>query len=105
MSRGNFTNPKQAADNVKCFLKPVSLLFTSTVTDLTAQKKKFSITDFFSKCNYIRRKLRIWSLSLKKSLMENLIFCVVTPAKIKSKSCQKIRATVKSKHYLSYCVK
>ena len=38
---------------------------------------KFSIKDFFSKCDQIRRKLRIWSYLLKKSLMEN-IFCAVT---------------------------
>ena len=35
---------------------------------LSAQK------DFFSKCEQIRRKLRIWSDLLKKSLMENFIF-------------------------------
>ena len=40
----------------------------------TAQKMKFSITDFFSKCNQIRRKLQIWSHLQKKSLMENFIF-------------------------------
>ena len=28
-----------------------------------------------SKCDQIRRKLRIWSYLLKKSLMENFIFC------------------------------
>ena len=33
----------------------------------TAQKRKFSIKDFFSKCDQIRRKLRIWSHLLKKS--------------------------------------
>ena len=38
---------------------------------------KFSINDFFSKCDQIRRKLRIWSHLLKKSLMENFIFCAV----------------------------
>ena len=38
---------------------------------------KFSITDFFSKCGQVRRKLRIWSHLLKKSLMENFIFCAV----------------------------
>ena len=42
----------------------------------TAQKTKLSIKDFFSKCDQIRRKLRIWSHLLKKSLMENFIFCV-----------------------------
>ena len=38
---------------------------------------KFSIKDFFSKCDQIRRGLRIWSHLLKKSLMKNLIFCAV----------------------------
>ena len=38
---------------------------------------KFSIKDFFSKCDKIRKKLRIWSHLLKKSLMENFIFCAV----------------------------
>ena len=44
--------------------------------ELPKLKMKFSIKDFFSKCDQIRRKLRIWSHLLKKSLMENLIFCV-----------------------------
>ena len=43
----------------------------------TAQKIKLSIKDFFSKCDQIRRFLRIWSHLLKKSLMENFIFCTV----------------------------
>ena len=30
-----------------------------------AQKMKFSIKDFFSKCDQIRRKLRMWSPLLK----------------------------------------
>ena len=38
---------------------------------------KFSIKDFFSKCDQIRSFRRIWSHLLKKSLMENLIFCAV----------------------------
>ena len=42
-----------------------------------AQKTKFSIKNFFSKCDQIRRKLQIWSHLLKKSLIENFIFCVV----------------------------
>ena len=40
----------------------------------TAQKNKFSVKDFFSKCDQILRNLRIWSYLLEKSLMENLIF-------------------------------
>ena len=43
----------------------------------TRQKMKFSIKDFFSKCDQIRSFLRIWSHLLKKSLMENFIFCAV----------------------------
>ena len=39
---------------------------------------KFSIKDFFSKCDQIRiGERRIWSHLLKKSLMENFIFCAV----------------------------
>ena len=41
---------------------------------ITAQKMKFSIKDFFSKCDQIRSFLQIWSYLLKKSLMENFIF-------------------------------
>ena len=43
---------------------------------LTAQKMKFSIKDFFSKCDQIHRKLRIRSHLLKKFLIENFIFFV-----------------------------
>ena len=43
----------------------------------TAQKMRFSVKDFFSKCDQIRSFLRIWSDLLKKSLIENLIFCAV----------------------------
>ena len=43
----------------------------------SVQKMKFPIKDFFSKCEQIRRKLRIWSHLLKKSWMKNFIFCVV----------------------------
>ena len=44
---------------------------------ITAQKVKFSIKDFFSKYDQIRRKLWIWLHLLKKSIMENFIFCAV----------------------------
>ena len=43
----------------------------------TTQKMKFSIKDFFSKCDQIRSFLRILSHLLKKSSMENFIFCAV----------------------------
>ena len=44
----------------------------------TAQKMKFSIKNFFSKFDQLRRKLWIWSHLLKKSLMEKFIFCAVS---------------------------
>ena len=43
----------------------------------TAPKIKFSIKDFFGKCDQICSFLWIWPHLLKKSLMENLIFCAV----------------------------
>ena len=50
----------------------------------TTQKMKFSIKVFFSKCYQIHSFLRIWSNLLKKSLMENFIFCAV-PIQIKNR--------------------
>ena len=48
------------------------------VHDLNAtQKMKFSIRNFFCKCNQICRFQRIWSHLLKKSFTENFIFCIV----------------------------
>ena len=38
---------------------------------------KFSIKDFFSKCDQTRSFLRIWSHLMKKSLMENFFFSAV----------------------------
>ena len=43
----------------------------------TAQKMKFFIKDFFSKCDQIRSFLWIWSHLLNKPLMGNFIFCAV----------------------------
>ena len=38
---------------------------------------KFSIKNFFSKYDQVRSFLLIWSYLLKKSLVENFIFCAV----------------------------
>ena len=51
--------------------------FTEHVARLLLQKIKFSFKDIFRKCNQIRRKMRTWSDLLKKSLLENFIFCAV----------------------------
>ena len=48
----------------------------------TTQKLKFSIKNFFSKYDQIRKKLRVWSHLLKKPIMENFIFCAVVNLKL-----------------------
>ena len=48
----------------------------------TAQKMKFSIKDFCSKCEQIRSSMRVWSHLLKKSLMENFIFYAVNRSQV-----------------------
>ena len=44
---------------------------------ITTQKMELSMKDFLSKCDQISSFLWIWSHLLKKSLMENFIFCAV----------------------------
>ena len=67
---------------IKNFQKLVHKLFPIFYIDYevraTEQKMKFSMKDFFSKCDQIGWKLRIWAHLLKKSLMENFIFCAVS---------------------------
>ena len=46
--------------------------------NLTTQKIKLSIKDFFIKCGQICIFLRIWSHWLKKLSVENFIFCATT---------------------------
>ena len=55
----------------------LGMAFDAEVMNYTAQKMKFSIKDFLSKCDQISGFLRIWSHLLKKSLMEKFIFCAV----------------------------
>ena len=47
------------------------------INSFRAQKMKFAIKNFVSKCNQIRNFLRIWSHLLKKYLVENFILCVL----------------------------
>ena len=49
-----------------------SYIWSKTVTIVTIMK--ILIKDLFSKYDQLRRKLRIWSYLLKKTLMENFIF-------------------------------
>ena len=64
--RDVFTIPYQTSMTEQC-----------TIWLYTTQKIKFSIKGFFSECDQIRKKLWIWPRLLKKSLMENFIFCAV----------------------------
>ena len=63
--------------NLELLWNYFSNMCAQRLTPNTAQKMKFSIKDFFSKCDQIRSFLRIWSHLLKKSLKENFIFCAV----------------------------
>ena len=49
---------------------------------------KFSIKDFFSKCDQIHRRMLIWLHLLKKSLLENFICCAV---KSELKRCKRLK--------------
>ena len=60
---------------------------------------KFSIKDLFSKCDQIRRFLRIWSYILKKSLMENFIFVQCVSLDIRYGTIQ-----IKQYHTVTYLV-
>ena len=62
---------------------------------------KFSITDFFSKCDQICSKLRIWLHLLKKSAMENFIFCAVFAIILKRGTVQKMKFSIKG--FFSNC--
>ena len=62
---------------LRCSIKVVVQQNDVDEIKFTAQKMKFSINDFFSYCDQIRSFQRIWPHLLKKSLMENFIFCEV----------------------------
>ena len=59
----NFISRKVMLHNISIMC---AIILTS-ISDFTTQKIKFSIKDFFSKCDQIHRKLPIWLHSLKKS--------------------------------------
>ena len=53
------------------------ILNQSNISLTLHNKMKFPIKDIFSKFDQVHSFLRIWSHLLKKSLMENIIFCTV----------------------------
>ena len=71
----NFSNYIPYYDHTITFqqITVFALISAALLGIQSAQKRKFSIKDFFSKYDQIRRKL----LLQKKSLMESFIFCAV----------------------------
>ena len=59
-------------------------------------KTMFSVKDFFNKCDQMRSFLRIRSYLLKKSLMENFIFCAVKVKRIFLSSIFRFRSESQS---------
>ena len=57
--------------------KSTCMRATAVTVMIPCTKMKFSIKDFFSKFDRIYSLLPIWSHLLKKSLLENFIFCAV----------------------------
>ena len=61
---------------------------------------KFSIKDFFCKCDQIRRKLEIWSHLLKKFLIENFLFGSVYGEEHPwENTCEEIKFLLYSENY------
>ena len=69
-----------------CFCSIKQLFFNQQglICKLHCKKMKFSIKEFFSKCDQICSFLRILSHLLKNSSMENFIFCAVLAQRIRS---------------------
>ena len=69
------TKPKESMPLSSVLSSSKHNFFESYYVSTLHKKMKFSIKDFISNCDQIRRKLRIRSHLLKKSLKENFIFC------------------------------
>ena len=67
---------------------------------------KFFVKDFLSKCDQIHRKLWIWSHLLKKSLMEDFVFCarddLVNPKTLIYFTSMKESLSIVGKLYLAF---
>ena len=98
MPLGTFVNKETFFGRIEHFQKQYKrkwfgyngIIFSSLIVfdpHVTVQKK-FLIKDFFSKCDQIPRKLRVWSHLLKKTLMVNFIFCAVSHLTTKMKRSQ-----------------
>ena len=73
--------------NMACYnLHAWQKFFSVNEIASTAQKMKFSMKDFFSKCDQIRSFLRNWLHLLKKFLTENFILCAVLAISLTEKN-------------------
>ena len=81
-----FVSILEVFEKMRCWFKDLLIftkieryiLFCHDVCVYSSYLAKFSIKNFFNKCDQIRRKLRIWSHLVKKSLNKQFIFCTVT---------------------------
>ena len=83
-----------SVDYVEIWLKEIPYVDTFHAVHCT-KNEGFFIKGFLSKCDQIRRKLRIWSHLLRRSLMENFIFFTVMREyidQIKSHILQNLRS-------------
>ena len=71
--------PNLKKDQFELFKKILSEILENLIVDVNTIVPEFPIKNFFSKCDQIRSFLWIWSHVLKKSLMENVIFCAILP--------------------------
>ena len=75
-SKKRFVGPTTLVSIQLLPLLPI-LVMLANVSNALHCTKSFPLRIFFSKCDQIRSKLRIWSHLLKKSVMENFIFYAV----------------------------
>ena len=77
-------------------MRGVLTLRSTNQKNFHCTKMKFSIKDFFCKCDQICSFLRIWLHLLKKFLMENFIFCAVFEVNKKTQAL-KVRKALTAK--------
>ena len=95
LSESDKNQTRKIDSKLACYENNLSLSYC-----FTAQKMKFSIKNLFSKCDQIRSFLRIWQHLLKKSVMENFMFCEVFYEFRPSRSSNKRR-----ENYIGYLKK
>ena len=70
----------------------ILILFSILLQTRHQKEMKFSIKDYFSECDQVRRRLQVSSHLLDKSLTESFMFCAV-------KWCRIINGTEKWEHW------